>query len=205
GRRCTRSRAVRASSPPALRPVCEVRRWNREGRRRTRPQLRWFSREAWPGSHQGTTHPLGRAAVGRRKASRPRWDGAAPRWVRRTTLRFPAFRFLLLLLAKREDEETKPEDTHPRGSFPPPVSRFTRPRSEAPGRKPRRRTERFVRYSPSPGWEGSRAHKRVYARLRRAMARGVGCVTSPPLGEVKRKVASLFDKLIGNLHPPPLS
>ena len=26
------------------------------------------SPEAWPGSHQGTTHPLGRAVVGRRQA-----------------------------------------------------------------------------------------------------------------------------------------
>jgi len=65
----TRSRAVRASCLPALRPVCEVRRWNWEGKP---------SHEAWPGSHQGTTHPLGRAVVERRKASCPETGSAAP-------------------------------------------------------------------------------------------------------------------------------
>src|ERR1700739_1950575 len=64
-----RSRAVRASCLPALRPVCEVRRWNWEGKP---------SHEAWPGSHQGTTHPLGRAVVERRKASCPETGSAAP-------------------------------------------------------------------------------------------------------------------------------
>ena len=31
--------------------------------------------EAWPGSHQGTTHPLGRTAVERRQASAPEAEG----------------------------------------------------------------------------------------------------------------------------------
>ena len=56
------SRAVRASCLPALRPACEVRRW------------KWVGQpvhETWPGSHQGTTHPLGRAEVERRQASAP--------------------------------------------------------------------------------------------------------------------------------------
>src|SRR5579863_8831481 len=37
-----------------------------------------FIHEAWPGSHQGTTHPLGRAVVERRKASCPETGSAAP-------------------------------------------------------------------------------------------------------------------------------
>src|SRR5579863_9562769 len=57
-----RSRAVRASCLPALRPACEVRRWKWAGQP---------VHEAWPGSHQGTTHPLGRAVVERRQASAP--------------------------------------------------------------------------------------------------------------------------------------
>src|SRR5579862_5838797 len=89
------SRAVRASCLPALRPVCEVRRWNWEGKP---------SHEAWPGSHQGTTHPLGRAVVERRQASAPASGGrrkpllpwrdpraACARGL--TTVRLPAFRF----------------------------------------------------------------------------------------------------------------
>ena len=62
------TRAVRASCLPALRPACEVRRWKWEGKP---------SHEAWPGSHQGTTHPLGRAVVERRQASAPASGGAA--------------------------------------------------------------------------------------------------------------------------------
>ncbi len=62
------TRAVRASCLPALRPVRGVRRWKWEGKP---------SHEAWPGSHQGTTHPLGRAVVERRQASAPASGGAA--------------------------------------------------------------------------------------------------------------------------------
>jgi hypothetical protein len=66
------SRAVRASCLPALRPAYGVRRWKWEGRRRSDPRpLDGFAHEAWPGSHQGTTHPLGRAVVERRQASAP--------------------------------------------------------------------------------------------------------------------------------------
>jgi hypothetical protein len=72
-----RTRAVRASCLPALRPVCEVRRWNWEGKP---------SHEAWPGSHQGTTHPLGRAVVERRQASAPvSGAGGASRFFRGAT------------------------------------------------------------------------------------------------------------------------
>ena len=71
------SRAVRASCLPALRPACEVRRW------------KWGAQathEAWPGSHQGTTHPLGRAVVERRQASAPESGrGGASRLIRGAT------------------------------------------------------------------------------------------------------------------------
>src|SRR5579863_1510714 len=91
-----RSRAVRASCLPALRPACEVRRWKWAGQP---------VHEAWPGSHQGTTHPLGRAVVERRQASAPDsgrggasrltpWRVPHPFGAGLTTVRLPAFRFL---------------------------------------------------------------------------------------------------------------
>jgi hypothetical protein len=64
------------------------------------------SHEAWPGSHQGTTHPLGRAVVERRKASRPERGGAAPPGAE-GPLRLPAFHFPSFSeteKAKRDDE-----------------------------------------------------------------------------------------------------
>src|SRR5579862_2583472 len=103
------SRAVRASCLTALRPVCEVRRWNWEGKP---------SHEAWPGSHQGTTHPLGRAVVERRQASAPAsggrrkppypWRDPRAACVRGlTTVRLPAFRFPLF--AGSEPQRTAPQ------------------------------------------------------------------------------------------------
>ncbi len=109
GRLATCSRAVRASCPPALRPACEVRRWKWGGRP---------AHEAWPGSHQGTTTPLGRAVVERRQASAPDSGRAAQaassvaRTARRlraglTTVRLPAFRFLYFFSSLRGAKATK--------------------------------------------------------------------------------------------------
>src|SRR5581483_8282845 len=98
------------------------------------------------GTPEGEPSPLGRRRTPLGAEDDPALSGV------------PLPSFIIGETGRRRD---KAEDTHPRGSFPPPVSRFTRPRSEAPGRKPRRRTERFVRYSPSPGWEGSRAFWRA--------------------------------------------
>ena len=107
-----RSRAVRASCLPALRPVCGVRRWKWASGRRSDPRpLDGFAHEAWPGSHQGTTHPLARAVVERRQASAPDSGRAAqadpsvarphPFGAGLTTVRLPAFRFLLFYFVAR--------------------------------------------------------------------------------------------------------
>ncbi len=109
----TRSRAVRASCLPALRPACEVRRWMWSSRRRSDPRpFDGLSHEAWPGSHQGTTHPLGRAVVERRKASCPlpfpppqagEGEGggsAAPQSAEVTVLRLPAFHNPLFVVCR---------------------------------------------------------------------------------------------------------
>jgi hypothetical protein len=101
----TCSRAVRASCLPALRPVCGVRRWKWVRSRRSYPP-RWQSiHEAWPGSHQGTTHPLGRAVVERRKASRTLPFRGRRRTVKGaevTALRLPAFHILSFVIARNE-------------------------------------------------------------------------------------------------------
>ncbi len=101
----TRSRAVRASCLPALRPACEVRRGTWVRRRRSYPP-RWQStHQAWPGSHQGTTHPLARAVVERRKASCPLRSRAAPHPKRcggYDTASFPAFHILSFVIARNE-------------------------------------------------------------------------------------------------------
>jgi len=58
-----------------------------QARRRSDPRpLDGFAHEAWPGSHQGTTHPLGRAEVERRQASAPEsGKGGASRFLRGAT------------------------------------------------------------------------------------------------------------------------
>ena len=63
--------------------------------------------EAWPGSHQGTTHPLGRAVVERRKASCPlpfRGRRRTPRCGGYGTASFPAFHILYCHREERRDE-----------------------------------------------------------------------------------------------------
>ncbi len=77
--------------------------------RRSDPRpLDGLAHEAWPGSHQGTTPPLGRTVVERRQASAPdsgRGGASRPlrgaprtRWCGIVTMRLPALRFLAFLV-----------------------------------------------------------------------------------------------------------
>jgi hypothetical protein len=188
----TCSRAVRASCLPALRPVCGVRRWKWVRSRRSYPP-RWQSiHEAWPGSHQGTTHPLGRAVVERRKASRTLPFRGRRRTVKGaevTALRLPAFHILSFVIARNEaiqrprkvrldcfaaarndtgetgNAKRHGEANHPSPDFLLPLSRFTWLRSGGPHAKARAGTGELLLFTLP--CRGRVAHRRCAGGVRR--------------------------------------
>ena len=104
----TRSRAVRASCPPAPRPAREVHRWKWQRRRRpSRRVRRRLPRNLARAAPSGRTVPWAGTAVERRQASAPAsggrrkpptpWRVRTPLACGHETLRLPAFRFLYFL------------------------------------------------------------------------------------------------------------
>ena len=102
-----RSRAARASCLPALRPACEVLRWKWERRRRSDPRRvrrrrpRSLARVApfrqrlpWAGAVVERRQASAPASGGRRKPLTP-WRDPHPLGAGGSTLRLPAFRFLI--------------------------------------------------------------------------------------------------------------
>ena len=99
-----RSRAVRASCLPALRPACEVRRWKWSGRRRSDPRrLDGLPTKPGPGRTKGLHTPWQEPWWNAGRRARPRAERAAqaalsvarphPFGAGLTTVRLPAFRF----------------------------------------------------------------------------------------------------------------
>jgi hypothetical protein len=106
----TRSRAVRASCLPALRPACEVRRWKWSDRRRSDPRpLDGVPTKPGPDRTKGPHTPWEEPwwDAGRRALPSRSGDGAAPQGAE-GPLRLPAFHFPSFSEAKKPTGTTRP-------------------------------------------------------------------------------------------------